>query len=362
MESGLNRKAAKLLVDITAHGHGHLSQTAPILKSLRRHRPNLRFVVRTGLAAEIVRQRLGDDVTLVHSDTDFGCVMKSPFEVDRGATLRRYLSVDKRLEETARQIADIARDHRCIGIFTNISYPAVLAASKLSIPSVACSSLIWSEVAEHYIGGMGRAAQNLLANMRAAYDRASILLRLLPGMPMARHVTVAVDRPIARVGQKRGEELKSLLGVARNVALVLCAFRGMLPPRPVALRTIPDLVLIGPEAWSPFVIDADTIDWPFEDLIASVDAVLTKPGYGIAAELGCNATPGVFVTRGDWPEESGLVEWLRMNGRCVVLPKLDGLDSASLAQIVRGMSSAQPIKTPCAGGEDVVARICHDFF
>ncbi len=40
----------------------------------------------------------------------------------------------------------------------------------------------------------------------------------------------------------------------------------------------------------------------FSDLLASVDAVVTKPGYGTFVEAACSGIPILYLERDDWPE------------------------------------------------------------
>ena len=54
----------------------------------------------------------------------------------------------------------------------------------------------------------------------------------------------------------------------------------------------------------------------FGDMLASCDAVLTKPGYGTFVEAACAGVPVLYVARKDWPEEPYLVNWLKRNGSC----------------------------------------------
>ena len=54
----------------------------------------------------------------------------------------------------------------------------------------------------------------------------------------------------------------------------------------------------------------------FTDLVRSVDAVLTKPGYGTFTEAAFNGTPVLYVRRDDWPEQDCLIEWLETNACC----------------------------------------------
>ena len=50
---------------------------------------------------------------------------------------------------------------------------------------------------------------------------------------------------------------------------------------------------------------------PFADVLASVDAVVSKPGFGIVSECVVNRKPLLYVDRPDFPEARILVEAIR---------------------------------------------------
>jgi UDP-N-acetylglucosamine:LPS N-acetylglucosamine transferase len=53
---------------------------------------------------------------------------------------------------------------------------------------------------------------------------------------------------------------------------------------------------------------------PLLDILASSDAVLTKPGYGTFVEAACNDLPVLSMRRPDWPETPYLNRWLNAHG------------------------------------------------
>ena len=55
---------------------------------------------------------------------------------------------------------------------------------------------------------------------------------------------------------------------------------------------------------------------PFTDLLASVDAIVTKPGYGTFVEAATAGTPVLYLQRDLWPEQDVLIEWLQQEVRC----------------------------------------------
>jgi len=49
------------------------------------------------------------------------------------------------------------------------------------------------------------------------------------------------------------------------------------------------------------------------DILASCDAILTKPGYGTYAEAALHGRPVLYLPRSDWPEEPWLSDWLNQH-------------------------------------------------
>jgi hypothetical protein len=346
----------RLLVDITAHGWGHLSQTAPIITALREHHPSIELVVRSGLPPELVAQRLPGIKRHYNSDAEFGLVMESPFQVKRSATLQRYQSIHASIERSIDSVTSIIAEERCEAVFTNIGYIAILAAERASVPSIACSSLNWGDIFSAYCGHLPDALP-IIECMDSAYSKASLFMRLVPGLPMDKLVTHPITRPIANIGKNKRALLVETLGLKRSSTIILCSFGGMLPVAPPPFVSEQDgLIIIGPRAWSGHgVIPVDDLPIPYADVLASVDGVVTKPGYGIVSELGCTATPAIMVSRGDWPEEPCLLRWLSVHGRHISVTDMTVL-SATFVKDWLSECAGRPITVAQPGGEHDVAQ------
>jgi UDP-N-acetylglucosamine:LPS N-acetylglucosamine transferase len=79
------------------------------------------------------------------------------------------------------------------------------------------------------------------------------------------------------------------------------------------------------------------LDDAYVDLLAACDAVITKPGYGIVADLIANRVPALYVSRGGFREEPVLVRALEAEARALPLDRvaLDALDlGPALAQLL----------------------------
>ena len=95
--------------------------------------------------------------------------------------------------------------------------------------------------------------------------------------------------------------------------------------------------------------DLGALGWPFPDVMASVDGLLTKPGYGMFSEAACLGLPVLFVRRGDWPEEPRLVEWLLQHDRAREVSR-QALDSGRFLEDWRALLAMPPVTPPSPSG------------
>ena len=87
----------------------------------------------------------------------------------------------------------------------------------------------------------------------------------------------------------------------------------------------------------PDAIAYESFALNFTDLLCSVDAIVTKPGYGTFTEAAANGTPVLYQRRDDWPEQECLIEWLQRNaavsgdsGRLPAIPAHCGKPGSAL--------------------------------
>ena len=92
----------------------------------------------------------------------------------------------------------------------------------------------------------------------------------------------------------------------------------------------------------------------YEDVVAAVDVVVTKPGYGIISECLANDTALLYTDRGHFIEYDVLVREMPRHVRCAYLPQ---------AEILRGqwqdaldaVVAAPPAEAPLATNGAAVA-------
>ena len=310
-----------LVVDLSAHGYGHLSLMAPVLAELVLRIPDLRLTIRSALPEERLRARVAHPFAHVARALDFGMVMRSPTEVDLAKSAAAYealhADLDARVAEEARELTALAPDL----LVSCIPYLSLLAAARAGVAAASLCSLDWAHIYGPLLGG-SPAGDRIQRDMLRAYASA-LFIRPEPSMPMP-GLGASVDvGPIAAVTSSRRAELDLRLGLAPGERLVLVALGGIPSRIPIeAWPRSPGVRWLVPEEWRPSRPDAvplESLGLPFPALLASCDAAVAKPGYGTFAEAAVAGVPLLVVPRDGWPEAAALVEWIERRGRALRL-------------------------------------------
>jgi len=350
---------AHLLVDVSAHGLGHLAQVAPVLNALGGRLPNLRISVRSGLSSGQLRARIAPAFTHLPGASDFGYVMRDATRVDLAATALAYRRQHAEWEQLlARETAFLAALKPDL-VLSDVAYLPLAGAQRARLRSIAMCSLNWADLFAHFFAGEAWAAA-IHHEMLAAYNSAEVFLRLTPAMPMVDLAKRRSIAPVAAIGRSRRGELREKLGCAADERLLLVAFGGFDKRLPIAgWPPAGKLRWLVPQAWcceQPGISPLESLGLAFTDLICSVDAVLTKPGYGTFTEAACNGTPVLYLRRENWPEQEPLIDWLESNARCRAVDESE-MSALAIASVVDELSRQPAPPIPPAGGADEAAAI-----
>lgn len=308
-----------LLVAITAHGYGHLAQTAAVLDVLRQRLPALRLTLYSQLPREVLAARIAGDFMLIDAAPDVGMPMHNALAVDADAAGAAYRAFHA---DWPRQVATEAERLHAYApdlILANVPYRVLAAARAADIPAAALCSLNWADIYRHFCGGRPEAGR-IVDEITAAYAAAELFVRPEPSMPMSTLTNTRSVGPIARIGTARRAELAARCGVGIDERFILVSLGGI----PMQLDVSrwpqrPGLRWIVPGGWGATrrdMVAFDRLGLSFVDVLRSADLLLTKPGYGSFAEAACNGVPVLYVPRQDWPEERYLIDWLGRHGRC----------------------------------------------
>lgn len=347
----------KLYVGLSAHGFGHLAQTAPVLHALRTRRPDLSLVIHSALPKAVIAARVGSPFEHIGEAVDTGFVMHDSVRIDAEASLAAWTAFHRdwpaRVAAEAERLSKLGVD----AVLANVGYLPLAAARWASIPGIGLCSLNWADLYAHYFGSRPECAL-ALAETRAAYADAALFLRPAPAMPMPDLPHARAIGPIAARGQKRRAELLARLDLAPHTRLVLVGLGGISHRLPMARwPRLPSVVWLTPDEWGQPHPDArpfSATELSFLDLLASCDALLTKPGYGSFVEAAVHGVAVLCLPRPDWPESPYLIDWLRDNGRLALI-KPKAVQRGNIAPALAALWAMPSPPCPHANGAEEAA-------
>ena len=171
--------------------------------------------------------------------------------------------------------------------------------------------------------------------------------------------------PIAANGENRRDAINRKLHLSHDEKLVLVSMGGITSRLPIETWPRIDgvrwLVQQSWQAKHPDAITLESLQMEFNDLLASSDALLCKPGYGSFVEATCYGVPVLYVSRADWPESPSLIAWLQQHGRSCEVTR-DDLEQGRIAEALQNLLNAvQPEPFIPTGAEQTAAWLIENF-
>lgn len=349
-----------LWLALSPHGYGHAAMTAPVVQELRRRRPGLRLTIQTAISRPFLETRYGRDFTHVDRIADFGLRMRSATEIDLEASAQGYLDLHADWDGLIGREAEFLRAAAPDLVLANAPYVTIAAAVRAGIPVVAMSSLQWADMYRHYLGGRPE-SERIAGQMAEAYNQAEAFLRVTPAMDMPSLSRIIEIGPVGSRGKARSGHLRATLGVGPETRLGLVAFGGI--DHGLALDDWPQL---------PGWLWLSSLDLPpgrqdfrrweegglgFSDTFASVDVVVTKPGYGTFVEAALSRIPVLFVRRPDWPESPHLDNWLMAHARALPVEVESLLGQGLASQLQMLFSLPDPGLADVSGNDEAASLL-----
>jgi hypothetical protein len=357
---------------ISGHGFGHASRQIEIVNALGAASPSTPILIRTSAQRWLFDRTLRVPVQLVPGECDTGVVQLDSLHLDAAETIRRAANFHRTLPDRARVEAGFLRDHGVTLVIADAPPLACAAASAAGLPAVVVSNFTWDWIYEGYVHEIDQ-APGLVDTLREIYALADAGWRLpmhggfetiapLLDVPFvarhARHPRSEVreicrlpgDTPVALVSfggyGVRDIDLARLDCLDRYVVLVTHdgTFEGPVP-RGVALVAEPQLYSAG---------------FRYEDVVAAVDVVMTKPGYGIISECVANDTALLYTSRGRFAEYDVLVREMPRYLRCGYIDHAGLFAGRWVEALDAVLSMPPPPERPPTNGAEVVGRMIRE--
>ena len=304
---------------ISGHGFGHASRQIQVIRALVQKRPTTRIVVKTSVPKWFFTHNSLKGLEIDPIQTDTGVAQTDSLHIDVNQSIKQADTFQKSIEHRVQTEAADLRARRATLVVGDIPPLACLAGARASIPTVAIGNFTWDWIYANYKETQEH-APDLVAKLESAYETAAVGWRLpLHGGFEAIKNVVNVPM-IARRSTRQPETTKNELGLPDGRKLVLLAF-GRYGIGKIDWQQIEQLfgyhVLVTADAYSsPNAIDKVSTtfteqslalkDLTYTDLVAAVDIVVTKPGFGMVSECAANDTAMLYTDRGRFPEYSVL--------------------------------------------------------
>jgi hypothetical protein len=304
---------------ISGHGYGHAAQVVPVLNALGRQVPHLTVMLRTTVSASFFQDRVTIPWNLQSAQQDVGCIQNGPLDIDIPATWKALEEFHAGWHARVAAEAEAMKTAAPLVVLADTPYLAASAAKQAGIPSVVVASFTWTDVLDCFTDAQSPQHHAILTAVQEAYGDADLGLRIAPGLPMAVLKQLHDIGPIAEPSPSRRAELRSCLRLTDSERLVLVGFGG------IPLKALPwdameklqgyHFIVDGaPAAASSRVHPLSSLPFSFKTVLASVDLVMTKPGYGTIVEAVALGLPVIYVRRYNFADEGPLVDFLLRYG------------------------------------------------
>ena len=358
---------------ISGHGFGHASRMIEVINALFDKRPEARIGVRTAAPRWLFDASVKARITYSHLETDTGVVQVDSLTLDEADTVRRAAAFHTDMASRAASETRTLREMDAGLVVGDIPPLASAVGAAAGIPTIAVGNFTWDWIYSDY--PRTRLAPGLLPALRATYAKTYLGLRL----PMSggfEHIANIKDVPfIARHATKTRKDVCKALKIPTTKPIVLLSFgsHGLPSLDTQALAKSKKYTFVTTahvplgrkrdieERKGAFITRDEQALYDtglrYEDLIASAEAVVTKPGYGIISDCLANDTAILHTPRGHFPEYDLLIREMPTLVRQASIDHELLLSGKWDAHLDKLLSQAKIKNKPETNGAEVVADI-----
>jgi len=363
----VKRSENSLVYYVTAHGYGHGSRSCDILQDLQRLRPDIPITIVSELAEKFFFDRLGEGrIRWRPGRFDVGLVQRDSIRADVDATLEpwgKLLAQRSRLVDEEARFLDLTR---AALVVADIPALPLEAAAQVGIPSIAIGNFGWDWIYSAY-RGRHQDWDSVITSIEDGYRKADLLLRLPFSEPMSifdRQVCIPL---VSEPGRKRRDWIARTSGADPTKTWYLLSF-STLEFDTGAVRKMSEIhdvefITVLPLSWdAPNFHELDNAQIRFPDIVASCDAVISKPGFGILSECVVNRKPIIYVERTDFLEYDVLEKGIKETLQHVHLPAERLYKGEMRKALDQLLDAPQPRHLLEGGGAAKASRILADYW
>ena len=299
---------------------------------------------------------------------DVGILQKDSLEMDLAGTLRSCQSLHDSVPRLIEQEINFIQLHQIRLILGDIPPLCFEIAMRASVDSVAIANFTWSEIYRAYIKNYP-AFISLIEEMETFYRNATLALTLPYPCGMG---IFPRQEPIPWVGRTSlltKQEARKAFRLPQSATLVLLSFGGLgLERLPWSnLKQLGDFFFVTTGETKQETNNLRVLPEAqrnYEDLVRAVDVVVTKPGYGIVADVISHQVRVLYTNRGGFAEYPHLTRALDECATAEFIPQ-DQLLSGNLAPYLTRLLNkkeswpAVPLDGAAAAAAKILGLINH---
>lgn len=289
-----------------------------------------------------------------------GVVQPNSLRMDVEATFRACRQLHDRMPNLVEQEVKFIKQQKIDLVVGDIPPVCFEIAARANIPSVAMTNFTWDVIyrayADKYPGFVP-----LINDMTCFYSKATLALALPYPCDMSMFPRRKAIPWVTRVSALSRNSARAAFGLPQDRTVVLLSFGGLglddLPWR--ALDEMTDFFFVttaaaGESRGSLLILDG--AQRHYEDLLRAVDVIVTKPGYGIVADVLAQRLPVLYTERGEFSEYPFLVQALNDLATAEFIPQDELLSGNVRPYLLRLLAKQQPWPAVQLNGAGVAAE------
>jgi L-arabinokinase len=354
-------KSSSIAYYVSAHGYGHGVRSCNIIQAINELYPHLHVHIISELPLSFLSNQIDLRRNSVRVESfDVGMAQIDSIRVDVPSTLERIRAIySQRKERVAGEAAKLEKQG--VGLVV-VDIPAlpIEAAATLGIPRVAVGNFAWDWIYEEFIP-QDPGWREIVDIFHEEYAKTDLLLRL-PFCETMRAFPRIEDIPLVA---SPGKSCKNLIaGLTRcdpGKKWILLSFTTLdwTDETLAKIERIRDyeFFTVHPLEWQRRNIHAlQREPIIFADILASMDAVISKPGFGILSDCIANRKPLIYADRSDFREYPILVHAIRKYIKHVHIPTIELYRGNLQESLARIWESPDPEGELGLGGDRIAAR------
>jgi hypothetical protein len=349
---------SSILYYITGHGYGHAVRSSQVISSLKKTSADLQIHVRTTAPEWLFLDRALQSRQAI----DVGIQQKDSLDMDLAGTLRACQLLHDTVPRLVEQEINFIEQHQVRLILGDIPPLCFEIAMRASVDSVAIANFTWSEIYRVYIKNYPGFI-SLIEEMETFYRHATLALTLPYSCGMDVFPGQEPIPWVARTSLLTKQEARRAFRLPQSATIVLLSFGGLGLERLAwsNLKQLGDFFFVTTGETKQETNNVRVLPEAqrnYEDLVRAVDVVVTKPGYGIVADVISHQVRILYTERGEFAEYPHLTRALGECATAEFIPQ-DQLLSGNLAPyLIRLLNKEENWPTvPLNGAEVATAKI-----